>query len=122
MVHSEETIVRATNEDEEALERAEAMILLSTNEHIREQATQTDSTQTDSSVQTDRSLGVKEQGTDSLPSRVFGVTMIQGSNSATKFYTGLPTWSIFLYVFMFLSPFISAGRCLAFDDEFSWCW
>ena len=81
-----------------------------------EQATQTDVTVhvTDSSVQTDGSLEVKEQG--NLPSGVFGITMIQGSDN--KFYTGLPTWSMFLHVFMFLSPFISPSWCVAFDDEF----
>ena len=94
------------------------MIFLSTNELIREQSTQTDVTvhTTNSSVQTDRSVEAKEPGT--APSRVFGVTMIQGSDSATKFNTGLRTWSIFLYVFMFLLPFVSHGRCLAFDNEF----
>ena len=31
--------------------------------------------------------------------------MIEGNNKVTKFYTGLPTWAVFLHVFMFLSPF-----------------
>ena len=33
------------------------------------------------------------------------VSMIEGNNKVTKFYTGLPTWAVFLHVFMFLSPF-----------------
>ena len=32
-------------------------------------------------------------------------SMIEGKDKATKFYTGLPTWAVFLHVFMFLSPF-----------------
>ena len=37
---------------------------------------------------------------------VFTFTYIEGNDKATQFYTGLPTWAVFLHLYMYLSPFM----------------
>ena len=36
----------------------------------------------------------------------FSIASIEGNDKATRFYTGLPTWVVFLHLYMFLSPFM----------------
>ena len=46
--------------------------------------------------------------------------MVQGDDSPTHQYTGLPTWGMFLYLVMFLTPFAnmtSRSTIIATDDE-----
>ena len=38
----------------------------------------------------------------------FGISIIKGNDKATSFYAGLPTWPVFLSLFMFLSPFATS--------------
>ena len=94
-----------------ALEAAEAMVELSVVEATKDQAVQTDGTL----VSVVESL-TKENA--KLRERTFGVNTIQGNDSATKFYTGLPTWTVFVHLFAFLSPFVKQGRSLQLNDEF----
>ena len=48
----------------------------------------------------------------------FGVTAIQGNDKATRFYTGLTNYGVFLHLFMFLAPFVKPSRSLSLDNEF----
>ena len=41
-----------------------------------------------------------EQLKSVLKSSHFSLKMLEGNDIRTKFYTGLPSWSVFLYVFM----------------------
>ncbi len=53
-----------------------------------------------------------------LAKKVFGVRIIKGNDVATKVFTGLPSWAMFLHVFMFLSPFVTPSKVVKLDDEF----
>ena len=49
--------------------------------------------------------------TDDLPrSCKYGCDLIEGNDAATKFYTGLPTWNLFMLIFDFVAPFIPRIR------------
>ena len=67
-----------------------ALVLLSETEHFKEQSTQTDMKENET----------PQKKKTKLRARIFGTDMIQGNDSLTKFYTGLPTFSVFLHVFM----------------------
>jgi len=41
---------------------------------------------------------------------VFSISSIEANDKATRFYTGLPTWAVFLYLYMYLSPFLYNSR------------
>ncbi len=53
-----------------------------------------------------------------LAKKVFGVRIIEGNDMATKVFTGLPSWDMFLHVFMFLSSFVTPSKVVKLDDEF----
>ena len=40
----------------------------------------------------------------------FSIAYIQGDDKATQLYTGLPTWAVFLHLYMFLSPFLYIAK------------
>lgn len=47
-----------------------------------------------------------------------GVTMIEGNDKLTQTFTGLPSWAMFLHLFMFLSPFTYCqGSTLSTENE-----
>ena len=46
----------------------------------------------------------------SLRRNVFGISNIQGDDKATKYFTGLPTWAMFLHLYMFLSADVSPSK------------
>ena len=48
---------------------------------------------------------------------IFGISMIEGNDNATKFFTGLPNCDVFLHLFMFLSPYVAPGRAIPFHAE-----
>ena len=108
---------------EKVMEAASSLLMLSETEVIVEQSTQADgikmidfgTQKEDESESVIRSLVEKNKA---LTNKVFGVGMIEGSDTATKFYTGLPTWGMFLHVFMFLSPFVTPSRSAKLDDEY----
>ena len=52
-----------------------------------------------------------------LSATVFGMSMIEGNNAATKFYTGLPSWGMFLHIYMFLSLFVTPSKSVQLDVE-----
>ena len=47
----------------------------------------------------------------------FGVDKIQGNDHMTRFYTGLPSWGVFLHIFCFLSPYVTPSSRLCQEDE-----
>ena len=76
------------------------------------------SQQTDGSEETMETLQQKNSELKAkLDIRTFSVRMIEGKDSATKFYTGLLTWPIFLHTILFLSPFVKCGQALSLIDE-----
>ncbi len=52
-----------------------------------------------------------------LDLQTFSIGMIEGKDAATKFYTGLPTWPVFLHLFLYLSPFVQCGQALTPIDK-----
>ena len=52
-----------------------------------------------------------------LRRKVFEVSNIQGNDKATGYYTGLPTWGMFLHLFMFLSADVSPSKNITLEDE-----
>ena len=39
-----------------------------------------------------------------LANEAFGFKTIEGDDKSTKFYTGLPSWPVFLHLYLFLTP------------------
>ena len=118
LVHQEaaEQCAEPKKHEEDSLEAASS---LSETEVTKEQSTQADSnTMIDFSTQTEnkqaetQNLKLVQAENKLLNSKLFGVAMIQGKDDTTKSFTGLPSWSIFFYTFMFLSP------CVDFDNGF----
>ena len=103
---------KAKQAERETQEAAETLIRFSETEIIKEEGTQTEKISTvDCAKQTEENLpGILEalQKTHKkLQKKTFGIGMIEGNDDdATKFYTRLPNWHIFLHLFMFLTPFI----------------
>ena len=58
-----------------------------------------------------------ESENQELKFSLFGVATIQGNDKATKFHIGLTKYSIFLHLFLFLSPFVKSSRSLALDED-----
>ena len=112
------------------LEAAATLIKFSQQEFIKEQSTQTDSpatkdvTTSTCSVQTEENLTYvlkeNEYLKKKLQSSNFRAGMVQGDDSLTHQYTGLPTWGVFLHLVMFLTPFsntTSRSTVLTTEDE-----
>ena len=55
---------------------------------------------------------------EKLASQTCGVSMIKENNERTSFYTGLSSWSVFVHVFLFLSPYVVPAVSLTLEDEF----
>lgn len=55
-----------------------------------------------------------------LKASKFGIGMLEGDDTKTKFYTGLPTWSMFVYVFTFVSRDTPSrgNQALSLEDQF----
>ena len=53
-----------------------------------------------------------------LANQTCGVSMIKENDPRTSFYTGLPSWSVFVHVFLFLSPYVIPAVLLSLEDEF----
>ena len=47
----------------------------------------------------------------------FGVIAIQGNDDSTKFFTGLPSWAVFLHLFTFLSHFLGRFHSLSLEAQ-----
>ena len=92
----------------------------STSHTTAEQSTQTgevvlcvQGTQTEEQecVEKGQQTDVTENVPRKQPQSSFNVSIIEGHNKNTKFYTGLSTWGLFLHLFMFLSPFATSISC-----------
>ena len=55
-----------------------------------------------------------------LKSSRFSFRMLEGNDLITKFYTGLPSWSMFVYVFTFVSRDLNphGNHALCLEDQF----
>ena len=98
------------------------MLQFSQMEVMKEQGTQSEAVNMiDCSQQTEQDLsGMVEslqKKNKEMQERMFGISMIEGNDNATKFFTGLPNWNVFLHLFMFLSPYVAPGRAIPFHDE-----
>ena len=89
---------------------------------MKEQGTQTEAVNMiDCSQQTEKDLpGMVEslqKKNKEMQETIFGISMIEGNDNATKFFTGLPNCNVFLHLFMFLSPYVAPGRAIPFHAE-----
>ena len=76
-----------------------------------EVSTVTTSTQTEvTTACTDQEFELLVKQNRLLSSKIFSVHIIQGNNETTKFYTDLPTYGLFVHVFEFLAPFVTASH------------
>ena len=55
--------------------------------------------------------------THQLQDRAFSFNIIEACDKLTAFYTGLPSWVMFLHVFMYNMAFVPNGRSLILMDE-----
>ena len=79
---------------------------------------QTDgTTMIDCGTQKDDNSEIMMKKYKALSATVFGMCMIEGNNAATKFYTGLPSWGMFLHIYIFLSPFVTPSKSVQLDVE-----
>ena len=55
-----------------------------------------------------------------LKSSRFSFRMLEGNDLRTKFYTGLPSWPVFVYVFTFVSRDLNSrgNHALCLEDQF----
>lgn len=113
-------------EEQELAERlAAAEWLVEFAEQIKEQETQTEPPVTkEVCLQTENSadsIDLLKKENEALRKQVqeerFSVNIIQGNDQMTKFYTGLPTWGVFLHIFCFLSPYVTPSSRLCLEDE-----
>ncbi len=100
---------------------AYSLLEFSLQELTKDRGTQTEVAMTSASQQTEddpaHRVETLQAENKELKQRSFGVSAIQGNDKATKFYTGLTKYSIFLHLFLFLSPFVKRSRSLALDEE-----
>ena len=126
---------QSAQEEEEQLRLAcaHSVVNFSQQEHVRDVGSQThfqstnhQQTQTSQSTthqqQQTTSVGVRDfsQQTDAEAkqrSPFFRATIIQGDDSLTRQYTGLPSWGVFLHTVMFLTPFANQAQSIALT-----CW
>ena len=97
-------------------EAANSLLLFSEQEYIKDIGTQTSVDMADFSqrtvsdvVDTIKSLQEENQ---KQQSRILSVSLIEGDDNLVKCYTGLSHWSVFLHLFMFLSPHIMKSYAL----------
>ena len=63
-------------------------------------------------------IGLVKEENSKLRQRVFSSSLVVGNDAATKFYTGIPSYGVFVLLFTFLSPYVNAPWCLSKDDEY----
>lgn len=52
-----------------------------------------------------------------LRKRLFEISYIEGNDKATSYYTGLPSWFVFLHLYMFLSTDVLSSVGLSCEEE-----
>ena len=112
------------------MEVAEGLLMMNEAKSVAVQTDVKDTT--DSSQQTEmysRSVQTQTQATDNpippelepsamMSTSAISVASLKDNDSKTKFYTGLPTWTLFVRVFNLVSPFIIPSRTrLDLQDE-----
>ena len=124
-VRLEEEQKQAEEERERAQQLAAVEILVEFSEQVKDQQSQTEQTvmkeacaQTQDSSSSVENLKIENDVLrGKLEEERFGVTVIQGNDTMTKFFTGLPTWAVFLHLFCFLSPHLTSSTGLYLEDE-----
>ena len=53
-----------------------------------------------------------------LKQSIFSLKLISGNDVSTRFYTGLPSYVVFLHLYTFLSPYVNSSRYLPLDEVF----
>ena len=96
------------------LEASHTLLAFSQQEFVRDATVQTDNFDSNlvSQVEFLKAENCK------LKLSMFSVKMIAGSDSSTQFYTGLPSCSVFLHLYTFLTPHVTPSNCLPLDEEF----
>jgi hypothetical protein len=80
--------------------------------------TQTDDVMAvDEETQTQMEIDASLYENACLRKKVFGISYIDGNDGATSYYTGLPTSSMFLHVYLFLSPDVSPSKVVSLEEE-----
>lgn len=64
-----------------------------------------------------RTLEIENRSLKAKAEEATFVQMIQGNDKTTHFYTGLPTWGMFLHIFAFLSAHVTPSRSMIIEDE-----
>ena len=96
------------------LEASHTLLAFSQQEFVRDATVQTDNF--DSNLVSQVELLKAENC--KLKLSMFSVKMIAGNDSSTQFYTGLPSCSVFLHLYTFLTPHVTPSNCLPLDEEF----
>ena len=74
----------------------------------REQDIETETDIMEQVQELEKNSELKKENTDLRKTETFSVRIIEGNDHLTKFYSRLPTWVVFLY--MFFSPFLSQPK------------
>ena len=103
---------------EEVVDAAATLVQLSGYEQfVKEQETQTETfveelmTKVHDLIEKNKSLNHQ------LQECAFSFKIIEANDNLTAFYTGLPSWVVFLHVYMYTIPYISQGCSLSSMDE-----
>ena len=113
---SSEEIIRSNlakaQQDTLRLDAAATLIELANSHMTKDQKTQTDATtpcETNHRATQDVSIQVSNNDSElleQLSKHKVGVSIIQGSDKLTQTFTGLPSWAMFMHLFLYLSPFM----------------
>ena len=103
---------------EEVIDAAATLVQLSGNQQfVKEQETQTDTfveelmTKVHDLIEKNKSLNHQ------LQDCAFSFKIMEANDNLTAFYTGLPSWVVFLHVYMYTVPYVPQGRSLSSMDE-----
>ena len=80
------------------------------------QQTETHTTSVQAQTEATGNLGLKPAGVQM--SNAISAEFLKENDDITRFYTGLPKWSLIVQIFLLLSPFITPSRIrLTLQDE-----
>ena len=74
-------------------------------------------TQTNECTSSLDSVMEKELLKRQLEDEAFGIRTIEANDDKTKYYTRLPSWSVFLHLYLFLAPHSSPFSKLSLENE-----
>ena len=104
---------------EEVIDAAATLVQLSGNQQfVKEQETQTDTfveelmTKVHDLIEKNKSLNHQ------LQDCAYSFKIMEANDNLTAFYTGLPSWVVFLHVYMYTVPYVPQGRSLLWMNYF----